>query len=150
MDAREIAMSHADYESVRAGVTAANRRVILDALRAAGATRAVGEYSGSGDDGGFDSVDIEGASALPSVECVRIDSRREGDRWVYVTVPDVRPLQDVVEDFLGEYVDSHHGGWENGDGASGTVALDVATGVIRIDHESYYTASESYQTEETL
>jgi hypothetical protein len=50
-----------------------------------------------------------------------------------------------VRDFAMRWVDSLYGGWENNDGACGTVTLNVTDNLIVLEHTAYYTESTSYE-----
>ena len=50
----------------------------------------------------------------------------------------------VVESLAYDVLEKTHCGWENSDGAYGDVIFDVADGVITLDYNERYTASENY------
>ena len=53
-------------------------------------------------------------------------------------------IADVVESLAYDVLEKTHCGWENSDGAYGDVIFDVAEGVITLDYNERYTASENY------
>jgi hypothetical protein len=135
------------YDETRARADGHNRRVMLAALKEAGATRVIAEYSGSGDDGSFHRIAIEGvADDDREVEGVALTWAGAAGGGVYALVPQRMSLRALVEDAVGAYVDEAHAGWENGCGAAGTLTLDVATGTVALTHHEYYEATETVES----
>ena len=50
----------------------------------------------------------------------------------------------AVESLAYDVLARTHCGWENNDGAYGDIIFDVAEGVITLDYNERYTASENY------
>lgn len=53
-------------------------------------------------------------------------------------------IAQAVESLAYDVLEKTHCGWENGDGAYGDVIFDVAEGVITLDYNERYTASENH------
>ena len=54
-------------------------------------------------------------------------------------------IDSALRDFTLTWVDAHHGGWENNDGGSGTVTINVTEGTFRLEHIEYYTECSNYE-----
>jgi hypothetical protein len=102
-------------------------KAVMRDLKAAGVVLALVEYDGNGDSGDIESV-------------VFLDAANQD---VKVSDDLERRTSDTAMDFLcGE-----HGGWENGEGAYGTISFHVDTGKARIEHNERYESSELYESE---
>lgn len=99
-------------------------------------------YEGSGDSGGIETAVavLETDKSLAAApKCLAADGPAEYSD----DVPhEVYVLADALVDFL-------YGGWENGDGASGTLIL-YKDGKYYLKHITYFTDSETTTTEGTL
>jgi hypothetical protein len=71
----------------------------------------------------------------------------EGGAWHSTVVLTDRPLDDALTDFAMDLVESHFGGWENNDGASGEVVFDATNGRVVIEHRAYFLDSEYSEIE---
>jgi len=56
-------------------------------------------------------------------------------------------LEDALSAFAENAVCAHHCGWENGDGAHGTITIDVATGAINLTHNMRFLDYETSEME---
>ena len=52
-------------------------------------------------------------------------------------------LETALDRFATEALESLHGGWENGDGALGTLVIDVTAGIATLEHSTRYIATET-------
>lgn len=52
-------------------------------------------------------------------------------------------LEEALEEFVYDWSESEHAGWENNDGASGECEIDVTADEFSLNHITYYTESES-------
>lgn len=114
-------------------------------LEAHGIARIVIAYDGGGDSGQINEVAAEaadgGSVALPAVGCERFATGYDGS-----VVVDVTSLEAALEEIGTEALAAYHSGWENNDGAFGTVTIDVAARTATLDHNVYFTDSELFTT----
>lgn len=128
-----------------------NKALLLQALKAAGAVRATVSYCGSGDEGGAENVEAQGADGAPvdlddSVSQFVVHSRYADGRWQSAIADEESPLNDALIDFAMEAVNAHHSGWENNDGGDGKVIFDCTCDCVRLEHNDYYIESASTET----
>ena len=81
-------------------------------------------YSGSGDEGVIDGIEVEPQGLV---------------------VPD--ELVERITDLADEFLSSEHGSWGDGDGATGTIVIDPVAGKIVNEHGWYFT-DVNYETKE--
>lgn len=134
-----------------ASVLGRNRRILLATLAQAGAVTAAATYVGCGDSGGVEDVSVEmppetsfDMSALVTVFAER--GVFEDGRWKTTMVEQEVSVEQALRDFADEAIDLVHGGWENGDGGSGSVIFDSQAGTVRIEHTAYFTDSDYEET----
>lgn len=126
----------------------ASRTQILSALQELGATHVVVSYSGSGDAGQVDHVDVyrdKGkVDASQSVTALVTSSKwsQDDSRWIDISEIKSIPLEDALTEFVYDWLTLDHGGWENNDGASGECTINVTEGQFLLGHTSYYTESD--------
>ena len=89
------------------------RRALHLFLLGKGVTTVTVTYSGSGDSGGFDDFNYEGGPEAIEDELVEIEDGKGGTK--------TESLRQVIEVTLDRLLDSEHAGWENNDGAEGTL-----------------------------
>lgn len=53
-------------------------------------------------------------------------------------------IRDACEELIFQAIDLQHAGWENNEGASGTVVFDIEENEICIDIDVYYVESDSF------
>jgi hypothetical protein len=103
---------------------AAFKNSIIPKLTELGVTRLTVNYSGSGDEGSIDEIDVEPEGlALP------------------------HELEEQISDLADEFLYSEHGTWGDGDGATGTIVIDLVEGKIINEHGWYFT-DVNYETKE--
>ena len=102
-----------------------SRSELLEELRALGIERVEARYSGYGDEGYIDEIDF-----FPS---------EPG-----------KPMRRNIDDFFWEEIidQSQHSGFYNNDGGYGTITWDIVTNKITMQHNDYYTETQSYDPEE--
>ena len=128
-----------------------NRSRISKALKRLGATHVVVSYSGSGDSGQIDEVEIrKGDSTLePTKSALSLCSTSKWDsensRWIENMKTKRKPLKEALEDFAYDWIESEYAGWENNDGASGEFTINVASDEFRLSHTYYYTEHETLE-----
>lgn len=81
-------------------------------------------YSGLGDEGAVDGIDVE----------------PEG-----VAIPE--ELEKQISNLADEFLYAQHGNWEDGDGGTGTIVIDPVAGKIVNEHGWYFTDVD-YETKE--
>ncbi|HQR19549.1 MAG TPA: hypothetical protein PKV98_01695 [Burkholderiaceae bacterium] len=125
-----------------------NKAAVLAALRALNVSTIRVTYSGSGDSGQLDQVDVEpplpenpAPVEMKEREYVKFDEVARC--WETAEKLVERPLEDAVESLCWDAIEAHCSGFENNDGGDGTWVLDVATGKYTLDHTNYYTESYS-------
>ena len=89
---------------------------IIPQLIELGVKRLAVNYSGSGDEGSIDEIEVEPEGlALP------------------------HELEEEISDLADAFLYSEHGSWEDGDGATGTIVIDPVAGKIVNEHGWYFT-----------
>jgi hypothetical protein len=100
-----------------------------DQLRVAGVTKVTVSYSGDGDEGRAEPPQLQDEAGNPIDE----SSLPRG--------LDTQKLGDLLEGFAPE-------GYQDGEGGHGTIAFDLQTGKIRVEHNWYETVSNSADARE--
>lgn len=126
-----------------------NKEALLRALKKLGATNAIVNYSGSGDSGDSTEISVTPKRAMKKLPDAKVTIQRvngqyvEG-QWQYAIHDREVPLEEAIGEFAMQWVDLHHGGWENNDGGSGTFEIVVKSGEFTLEHRQYYVESDSY------
>lgn len=126
----------------------ASRKQILSALQELDATHVVVSYSGSGDAGQVDDVEVfrdsDAIQANHPVSALVSASKwsEVESRWIDFSELKPIPLEDALTEFVYDWLQLEHGGWENNDGASGECRIDVTEGQFVLGHTTYYTESD--------
>ena len=141
----------ARYVIDEASVLGRNRRILLATLVQAGAVTATATYVGCGDSGGVEDVSVEMPAEAPFdlAVLVTVFAERgvfENGEWQATVVEQQLSIEQALRDFADEAIDVVHGGWENGDGGSGSVIFDCQAGRVRIEHTAYFTDSDYEET----
>jgi len=124
----------------------ANKSALFDALAATGIVTVVVAFDGYGDSGQVESVDARdhhGEVALPEGDIELAAPTHDGVKVERRTMP----VREAIEQLAYDLLEEEHGGWENNDGAYGEFTFDVAARTISLDHNSRYTAVESFSHE---
>jgi hypothetical protein len=98
------------------------KNTIIPKLNELAVTKLTVNYSGSGDEGSIDRIDIE----------------PEG-----LTIPN--ELEEQISDLADEFLYAEHGTWGDGDGGTGTIVIDPVEGKIINEHGWYFT-DVNYET----
>ncbi len=112
-----------DNESTPQQIAIFKNRIIPE-LTELGVTKLTVNYSGSGDEGSIDEMEVE----------------PEG-----LTLP--HELEEQISDLADEFLYSQHGSWGDGDGATGTIVIDPVDGKIVNEHGWHFT-DVNYETKE--
>jgi hypothetical protein len=100
------------------------KKTIIPKLNELGVRKLTINYSGSGDEGSVDGMDVE----------------PEG-----LAIPN--ELEKKICDLADEFLYSEHGTWEDGDGGTGTIIIDPVAGKIVNEH-GWYSTDVTYETKE--
>lgn len=140
-----------DYQALAAQAQEMNRDILIQALKDQGIVIATVDYAGAGDSG--DTCDLavqppelqDGLSAIKVKQhVIDVQYLGYGQRACAMRETEVT-LDEALRDFAMRWVDSLYGGWENNDGACGTVTINVTDNLIVLEHTAYYTESASYE-----
>lgn len=128
-----------------------NRDLLITALATLGVTRAQVNYSGAGDSGDTCEAEILPKEQLAAVQNTKVAIHQvrptyfsQSQQPPAITEREM-PLIDALQEFSMIWVELHHGGWENDDGGSGTVTLDVTENTCTLEHVEFYTESTQYE-----
>ncbi|WP_409562684.1 DUF6878 family protein [Hyphomicrobium sp. MC8b] len=106
---------------------ATRKATLLAALAAAGIARAEIDYDGEGDEG--------------QINC--ITAFDANNTAVVITAAHRNVIETIAWDFLTDL----HGGFQDNDGAYGTIYIDVAAATIALDHYARFTDAFHTRTE---
>lgn len=128
-----------------------NKAEILAALRGIEATRVVATYSGAGDSGQIDGVEVYKGETriddLPAIKFISIDGTYFDGKFNNKAKEQEKPLDEAIEELIYDSLEMHHAGWEINDGSSGELTIMVEDGAFMLAHNEYYTESRQYDTE---
>lgn len=129
----------AHEQLVKTEIFPANKALAIEALRGAGVTKATVEFSGSGDSGQIDYINVEGTKPFGLIDVtLRSTSMHPGSHENRLT-----DVDELITDLAFQVIDAAgHSGYENNDGASGTIVFNVESSTIEFEINSYYTESE--------
>lgn len=128
-----------------------NRDLLIAGLAALGVTRAMVNYSGGGDSGDTCEAEIFPEEMMPAVQAATVMFFQVTPTYYAFSkeTPSLKekemPLQEALQEFAMIWVELHHGGWENNDGGSGTVNINVLENTCSLEHVEYYTESTRYE-----
>jgi len=126
----------------------ANRQAIMEVMRQHGCKSACVSYSGSGDSGGIEDVEVEGlGDHEPSVKVMRMSTTFNGEGWDNKLSEVSMPLAEAIRELCYDLLSRDHCGWENDSGGSGQFYFDIERDVIKWDHTEYYTESNTTTAE---
>ena len=138
------------FEAVRA-----NRQPLLTALAALAITQLVVRYEGGGDSGDVSELEIfpETLAQANIANTLKVEQvtyhclagEYQDGEYRYFLQEQQSSIDSALRDFTLTWVDAHHGGWENNDGGSGTMTINVSEGTFRLEHTEYYTECSNYE-----
>ncbi|HMT45211.1 MAG TPA: hypothetical protein PKA59_11690 [Chakrabartia sp.] len=121
-----------------------NKAILLPLLDSLGVATVELEFDGAADSGQFDSPSLWGLDgtqmACPNVE-VEVGSLPDRGEVMQRTLP----LEQALDHFAYDALETNHPGWEINEGASGTLRIDVAARTISLEcslRTSHYDESE--------
>lgn len=139
------------FEEIDSGLTAVQdvearcKAAFLPLLREHGITRVEIHYDGGGDEGSVSDVFAfvgDTATGFPAIRCDHIALEYSG-RISTQTMA----LENALSAFAVNAVCTHHCGWENGEGAHGTIEIDVASGAVTLTHNTRFIDYETSEME---
>ena len=140
-----------DYLALATQAQEKNREILIEFLKAQGITVATVDYAGAGDSGDTCDLAVQPPEQLAGLGEIKVKQHvvdvrylGYGQRACSMRETEVA-LDEAVRDFAMRWVDSLYGGWENDDGACGTVTINVHDDAIHLEHTTYYTESSSYE-----
>lgn len=117
----------------------AEKKALLDIIRPLGISTVTAEYNGYGDEG-----------SVETIAAVKADNA-DVDLMGHFTQPEGHhkpiTLYDFLEQFVWLAVQHYHAGFHNNEGCSGTLTIDTATGMVKLEHNDNYVASEYSENE---
>ncbi len=138
------------FEAVRA-----NRQPLLTALAALAITQLVVRYEGGGDSGDVSELEVfpESLAQANIANTLKVEqltyhclaAEYQDGEYRYFLQEQQSSIDSALRDFTLTWVDAHHGGWENNDGGSGTMTINVSEGTFRLEHSEYYTECSNYE-----
>jgi hypothetical protein len=131
------------------GVNAANKVAVLGAMTAAGISRAVVTFDGSGDEGAVRDIQCFCGNAVIDSEpksCADITLQSVCD-WRHSLGNDPVDLVTALEDVTNELIAQTHQGWENNDGGQGEAVFDTGAGTITLNIGLNYISTDEYSYE---
>lgn len=128
-----------------------NKRILLAALKQGGASTATITYAGSGDSGCAEDVTIEtldgvGFHSLAPITVFIDQGVYQDGVWQTALAEQQVSIEQALRDFAEEALELLHAGWENSDGASGSVIFNCQADAVRVEHTAYYTESDYEET----
>ena len=140
-----------DYLALAMQAQEQNREILITVLKDQGIQIATVDYAGAGDSGDTCDLAVQPPEQLTGLSDIKVKQHvvdvqylGYGQRACSMRETEVA-LDEAVRDFAMRWVDSLNGGWENNDGASGTVTINVTDNLIVLEHTAYYTESTSYE-----
>jgi hypothetical protein len=139
----EWEMKAAARAKLDAELFALNKTTLLNALSQAGVTPVTLSFDGYGDSGQIENIDVRAGEDDVTMPAATIEIAES----VWGEAEPKRSsvsLAAAVESLAYDVLERTHCGWENNDGAYGDIVFDVAEGVITLDYNERYTATENY------
>lgn len=127
-----------------------NRVVLSQVLRELGFLEVVVEYSGGWDSGDVSDVSCKPESLRAVLEAHPVEIQYEcgtydGGVYVFTVKSRTRTLKAALDDFTMSWLEQVQPGWENNEGGSGSVTIDVQADCFTLSHTQYYQESTDYE-----
>lgn len=132
----------------RRAVLKANKKIVLEALKTLEATEVEVSYSGSGDSGAIDGVEVKrggvALSDLPNIKYISFTSQWSDveSNWVKGCALREVSLTEALDNFTCDWLDANGIDWYNNDGGAGTLEIDVSNENFKLNHTTFYSDSE--------
>ncbi len=111
-------------------------------LGAHGVTEATIDYDGYGDDGQVNDILLHDADrkpvAMPAARCTAYHLTHLG-----ALESEEASLEQALDRFTTEALETLHAGWENNEGALGTLVIDVEAAVATLEHLTRFISLET-------
>jgi len=137
------AVRTADYRTRAEGLHEQNKRVLFNALEAAGITSVLVSFDGSGDSGQIEDIEARKENEQVSFPDGAIEIFSTS-YWQPEISSHTLPIEEAVERMAYDFLSETHGGWENNDGAFGEFVFDVENRTISLDYNERFTSSDHY------
>lgn len=137
----------APVPAIIAEVFAENKKRYIAALKAAGASRAVVEYDGCGDDGKIESTEVIDipADSDAKVTILALKYVQSGSTHVRIAVDVEMPIEDALTELWEQVLEHYgHGDYENGEGGCGTLTYRVESDSVTLEHNERFVDSEEH------
>jgi hypothetical protein len=128
----------------------ANRDSLLAALTKLNITDVTIRYDGGSDSGDVAEIEVKPETVIPQLTTELVShhfvaSEYRDREYHYHLEERQLSVDDALRDFALTWANARHSGWENNDGGSGTVTIQVAENNFQLEHTEYYTESSSYE-----
>ncbi len=124
-----------------------NKQAIFDALVAAGIQIVTVDFDGCGDEGrleepvGFDAANTD--MPLPSASICVQQVEFESSTIVQASTT----VSEFVKNLTSDLLEKTHGGWEDGEGAYGTLSFNLEERTITLQYHERYVETEYHEHE---
>jgi hypothetical protein len=136
-DTADIAAAYQNHQKAVAQANVVNKRVVFDALVAAGIATVNVEFDGEGDSGQIHGIAADGSAEIPHIH---IELQKPS--WGTGEVESIQStLRDAIEALCYDYLEQQQGGWENNDGAFGEFIFSVAERKIELEFNARFSDS---------
>lgn len=138
------------YYQLRWQALATNRDTIMAALKQHAIDRVTVVYSGGGDSGDIDHLATQPAEAIALLEDSHIQYQLptiqviEGSSRCALEAQELG-LAEALREWTLAWLHHQQGGWENDDGGSGEMIVEVAAESFALNHIAYYTEQTCYE-----
>jgi Family of unknown function (DUF6878) len=139
----EWEMKAAAQAKLEAELFALNKTAPLNALALAGVAHVTISFDGYGDEGQIRNVEVKSGdndAVMPAAMIEMTEAVWGEDEPKRSSVS----IAAAVESLAYDVLERPHCGWQNSDGSYGDIIFDVADGVITLNYNERYTATENY------
>jgi hypothetical protein len=133
----DIAAAYQNHQKAVAEANVINKRVVFDALVAAGISTVNVTFDGEGDSGQIEDIVADGSVDVPQVP-IELQKASWGSGKVGSSQS---TLREAIETLCYDYLEQHQGGWENNDGAFGEFIFNVAERRIELEFNARFSES---------
>jgi hypothetical protein len=137
---------YAPHQKNRARADQLNKAAVFDALNAAGITNVAVEFDGEGDDGQMNDITTHTGELPAKLPSILIAVHRAPWEGAEIDT-EMLSLREAIETLCYDYLTELHEGWDNGDGAYGSFALDAGKRTIHLEFNERFTDVTSYSHE---
>jgi hypothetical protein len=144
---REFDEKQRTYKALCESIHAANKDALFPVLAAAGITRILVRFDGSGDSGQIEEIDVLAGEKPVSLPNGQVTIQRAD--WGATEPESIESsVNDAVETLVYAFLEETHGGWENNEGAYGEFTFNVAERTITLDYNERY--EDAHYTQHTF